>query len=69
MALDEDQAQRARRIDFWLFVSVWVVVFAAAGIAILLQSKRDFAGLRVNFAAARIRVIRARFQRVHYGDT
>jgi hypothetical protein len=37
--IDEDQAQRARRIDFWLFVSVWVVVFAAAGIAILLQSK------------------------------
>jgi uncharacterized membrane protein YhaH (DUF805 family) len=36
---DEDQAQRARRIDFWLFVSVWVVVFAAPGIAILLQSK------------------------------
>jgi hypothetical protein len=36
---DEDQAQRARRIDFWLFVSVWVVVFPAPEIAILLQSK------------------------------
>jgi uncharacterized membrane protein YhaH (DUF805 family) len=35
----KDQARRAKRIDFWLFVSVWVVVFAAPGIAILLQSK------------------------------
>jgi|GraSoiStandDraft_45_1057281.scaffolds.fasta_scaffold1989463_1 hypothetical protein len=68
MELDENQARRARRIDFWLFVSVWMAVFAA-GIAILLQSKRDSTRLRVNFAAARIRVIRARFQRVHYGDT
>jgi len=34
---DEHQRRREARFDFWLFLSVWLVVAAVAAIAILIN--------------------------------
>jgi len=37
LELDEDQRRRATRFDLWLFLSIWLVIFAMAAIAVFLS--------------------------------
>jgi hypothetical protein len=37
LELDEDQQRRADRIDLWLLLSIWLVIFAVSAIAVLLS--------------------------------
>ena len=38
--LDQGRKRRMDRFDFWLFLSVWLVITAAAGLAIVGYGRR-----------------------------
>jgi len=37
LELDEERRRRMDRLDRWLFLSIWLAIFAVTGIAVLLS--------------------------------